>query len=216
MDISIIIISSAKNKELYKMTQNTIDLAFNASDLKKEIIVVESENVKYNNIDIQLSSNNMSLNYNKFLNMGINVSNGEYIALCNNDLLFYENWDVDIINRMKKFDILSASPYNSNKIYFEDDNIIYGYKIGSILCGWCIVVNKNVFNIIGKINEGVEFWYSDNLYAKQLEIGKIKHALIKNSCVKHLHSQTLRTLNYSDKKKYTTDQGHIYKKIENL
>lgn len=215
MDISIIIVSSAKNKELYKMTQNAIDLAFNASNLKKEIIVVESENVKYNNVDKQLSSNNMSLNYNKFLNMGINVSTSEYIALCNNDLLFYENWDIKIISAMKENNILSASPFN---IVYENNyvnnDIIYGYKIGKIICGWCIVVNKKVFEIISELNEGVEFWYSDNLYAKQLEKNKIKHALIKNSCVRHLHSKTLSTLSYIDKKKYTTNQGHIFYNIK--
>jgi len=215
MILTIIIVSSAKNKQLEEMTQQAINTASFKNNISKEIIVVESENVQYDNVNIKLSSNNLSLNYNRFLNMGIEKSSGDFIALCNNDLFFYENWDEEIISVMLKNNILSASPYNSKpRLINDNDKIVFGYQIFEVLCGWCIVANREVIKKIKKLNESVEFWYSDNLYSAQIQKHNIKHALIKTSFVKHLLSQTFRTLNKELQQKYTDDQKQIFDNIK--
>ena len=45
---------------------------------------------------------------------------------------------------------------------------------------------------IGGFDYPVNFWYSDNVYAEQLKAAGIKHALVGNSIVRHLESQSLR------------------------
>jgi len=54
-----------------------------------------------------------------------------------------------------------------------------------------------------KLSERVSLWYSDNIYADELIRNGIKHALVKNSVVKHLGSATI---NYSV---YATDSDYI-------
>lgn len=212
MKLSIIIVSSSKNEELKKITQQAINTAKFCSDLEKEIILVESEDIKFENIDKFISSKNLEINYNHFLNLGILQATGDYIALCNNDLIFHKDWDTNIIRIMEENQILSASPLNLKpKEILNEFTKGYGIGITAQVYGWCIIINKKVIEIIGKLDEAVEFWFSDNLYAEQLKKYKIEHALIKNSFVEHLKSKSHKILPKDSGNKYTTGQLQNFK-----
>jgi glycosyltransferase involved in cell wall biosynthesis len=205
MKLSVIFVSNSYNKELQMMTQNAINTAC-TGEINKEIIIIESSGEKFENADKIIYEKN-SFNYNKFLNIGIRESSGNYLALCNNDLIFLKNWD-QIVKIMQDNNILSASPFSENKCghkskYKRDSGIYYGYRIGHELLGWCVVISKQVFTIIGSLDESKRFWYSDNLYAKQLIKNKIKHALITNCIVQHLCSKTLSLLDKDKQFEYT-------------
>jgi hypothetical protein len=117
---------------------------------------------------------------------------------------------------MAENNILSASPFSDNKCAFKsnyfygDKKIHFGYDIGITLLGWCIIVNRIIFNTINKLNESCNFWHSDNLYAQQLSKYNINHALICESLVTHIGSKTISVLDEQNIKKLTIDQHTTY------
>jgi hypothetical protein len=143
-------------------------------------------------------------NYNACLNFGIEHTNTEYVALCNNDLVFQKGWE-KITDVMNYFELLSASPlseYSTHRhAYKKCNNIYYGYQIGHELLGWCIVINREILQQIKKLDETYKFWCSDNAYADQLQKANIKHALVCNSIVNHIGGGS-KTVNTMAKPKY--------------
>ncbi|MDD5650282.1 MAG: hypothetical protein PHF86_07700 [Candidatus Nanoarchaeia archaeon] len=212
LDLSIVIVSSARTESLVSMTQQAINTSMLQSDVSKELILLEDNNVSYDNVNKLIDTSNIEFNYNKFLNIGIDYCDGEFIALCNNDLVFEKNWDSVIVDTMRKNKILSASPISGHLVDENKESIVWGYKIGKIVLGWCIVINRYVLELIGKLDESVTFWYSDNLYVNQLKKNKICHALICNSIVNHLCSKTVECLNKDLRLKYTKNQKMIFEK----
>lgn len=150
-------------------------------------------------------------NYNDRLNLGLFICNkenkSEYIAFCNNDLYFHERWALNAIRDMEKHGYLSACPHNSRNGF---EGVKEGYRVGKRVLGWCIITNKKVFDYIGKFDTPVNFWYSDNVYAIQIQCAGIKHALIGSSKVRHLVSKTLKKLPPQQQTEYMKKQEKAF------
>lgn len=189
--MDIIIVSNGRNGYLRTVTKHAIDTCVMSSSLItfNFIIVEQSERVNYNRIPRTKTVHyDFEFNYNHCLNLGLQHSTTKFIALCNNDLDFRPYWAENIITAMGDT-YLSASPSRHGR----RKGIIEGYKIAEHINGWCIVINRAVMDKIGKLDEGVKFWYSDDIYADQLRAQGIKHILVNHSLVRHLGSRTLRT-----------------------
>jgi len=200
MIVDIIIISHAKTATLFDLTQATID-SCHASDknVTFNILVLEQEpNVIYR--DCVTGFTKGEFNYNAYMNLGISMTGNKYVCLCNNDLVFGKDWAANIIAAMKENELLSACPAQKEKTGIE-----YGYANSHHMNGWCIMCDRNLFDIIGEIDTRFKFWFADNAYAEQLKKYDIKHAVVNNSVVKHLGSSTLKTLDTITNKSFTTE-----------
>lgn len=210
--MDILFISNAKTEALYQITKSAIDsLLKSETEIKFNIIVIEQTEREYEYATtLQVSG---KFNYNKFLNLGIGYCKSEYIALCNNDLVFQSGWANAIIKAMKEHSLLSASPMCpvSHKTQRNLQPLNYGYEIYYRLCGWCIVVNKQIFKSIGKLDESFPFWYADNCYGNQIRKAGIEHAMIRDSKVIHLGSKTLKTLPPLTQRGLTHEETARYK-----
>lgn len=69
---------------------------------------------------------------------------------------------------------------------------------------------KETIQKIGQLDESMEFWYSDNVYADQLKANGLRHGLFCNIQVDHLGSKTLKTLPYRDQRKYSINAKAKY------
>lgn len=213
MKVDIIILSKGDTPEKRKMTQETIDTCHaSEEDIQFDILVYEGHwGTTYK--DCKTLHYTEEFHYNRLMNKGISDTNNPYVCLCNNDLIFMKGWASKIIKVMEEGNYLSASP---NHTPYAKEAIREGYRIG--VCGevkgWCIFTDRKLYEKIGKIDESVSFWYSDNVYADQLEAQGIKHVLVRNSFVKHLESVTLNEAPDEIKKKLTEDQGEIYAKVD--
>lgn len=165
-----------------------------------EIIIVES-NKSYLDIakypsNINVIVPNEVFNFHKFLNIGIESATGNYLALCNNDLIFHENWFSEILKISENHpSILSFSPVANPAEIKSNSGFTLGYKVRTHIMGWCIVVKKEIFDKIGMLDETFDFYYADNDYAQVLIKHNIKHALVKACYVEHLDKKT-RTEKY--------------------
>lgn len=213
MKLSAIILAMTTTEELFAMTLNCINsLVASERDIDMEIIVIES-NKRYLDSNftfphyVKVIVPESDFNFHKFLNIGIKVSNGDYVALCNNDLLFYSNWFSEILKvKEKNPSIESFSPSGKIDDYSFIKEFELGYKVRTHIMGWCIVANREVFSRIGFLDETFDFNYADNDYAMTLKKYNIKHALVKSSKVEHLEREKR-----NEKKE---DVGFGYKKLQ--
>lgn len=154
-------------------------------------------------------------NYNACLNFGILHTTTEYIALCNNDIMFSKDW-AKITERMKSNNVISASPFSHYSQhrhgYKADGTIHYGYWVGHELLGWCLVIHRDLIGIIGKLDESRKFWCSDDVYSDQLRQFGIKHMLDCGSIVDHIGggSKTLNTIPKTIYQDFTINEYNRY------
>lgn len=204
--IDIIFVADTTNLSHQSMTQAAIKSCCAAEKrMKMNFIVVDGNQNTRGFWNAKTVTYDFEFNYNKCLNVGIEQGNNEYIALCNNDLLFYKSWAKNIIDAMKK-GYMSASPYDRGT---QITGCREGYGIAKEIKGWCIVIRRDLLDIIGPLADPVTFWFSDNVYAEQLKKHKIKHILCYDSRVFHLKSKTLITS--QKKREYTTGQGEKFR-----
>lgn len=198
--IDIIILSYAKNETLHGVTEQTIRSVLESEDPEKirfDILVIESaKDVKpYAFPNTSTIYPDTKFGYNKYLNIGIRETRNEFICLCNNDLIFQENWASEILKAMNNDpDLLSANPFCPNfheKEGFEPNSPpVEGYF--GVLGGWCIFVKRKIFDIIGLFDENLIFWYCDADYCQTLVKYGVKNCLVPTSVVTHLRSESLK------------------------
>ena len=232
--IDVVIISWARNEELVQVTKDgIISLVENDEGVTYHIYVVESnKDIKYEDMEeyqrkwmhtIETVYTDETFGYNKYLNIGRRLGNSPYVALCNSDLTYEKNWATNIINEMERHNALSASPWcpqtqGPNTPHLH--NVYVGYRVRGELAGWCIVQKRKIYEQIEDLNEGVSFWYSDNIYADEIQARGIKHILVPSSVVNHHEfslGKTGSTLNDEEQKKITILEFNNYKSaIETL
>ena len=101
-----------------------------------------------------------------------------------------------------------------NGCQFPQGDFIYeGYEIAYHVSGWCLFITKEAYKKIGKLDERVDFWYSDNLYANQLKEHGLRHGLFCNARVDHICSQTLNTMPMKIKREYSLGQLAKYNNL---
>ena len=152
-------------------------------------------------------------NYNRSLNRGYKKAEHDYIAFCNNDLIFTPGWFDKLLPHFNEYDSLSPYCPLTHKKWWKNklpSGIVEGFTIGKILAGWCFVMKRKTYIKIGSFDEDVDFWYSDDIYADQLKFHGLKHALVCDSYVMHKGSSTLTELPPAELKRLTFNQRYLY------
>lgn len=215
--ISIIILSKTTDESSFNLLEETLfSLQKSQTWCKhkiKEIVVVENSTKEFkvqSIIPIKFINNTNEFNYNRFLNYGVEQlkHKTDYIAVCNNDLIFHTTW-LSILD----YDYPSMSPKCSltqSQKHFTKPTM--GYRTAQELAGWCIILKPEVWKQIKGFDESVSFWASDDCYREQLLEHNIEHWIIPECRVDHVGvgSNTLKNLPQEEKKKLTFDQVKIY------
>jgi hypothetical protein len=201
-----LIIVSQSMPVLIPITQQCIDSA-RQDGVKLNIIVIETGQPYKYNVD-RIIEYNGEFNYNRALNIGLKHAKNEIHILANNDIIFHPGWSV-IGDCMKTNGYHSASVVEG-KQKFKRGFIYDSYHIGEGMNGWCIFIDDYVIEKIGKLDETMKFWFSDNLYAMQLQSAGIKHGLFTNVQVDHLESRTLKRLPVRDQRRYQIGELHKF------
>jgi len=199
-EIDIIILSYAQNLKLKNITERCINSLLKSEDKRKikfNIIVIESEKkmLSYQYKNTTTIYPDEEFGYNKYMNIGIEMSSAKYVCLCNNDLIFHPLWATEILRAFDKFyDLSSASPLCSihhPRLGLGLNTGIYpGYRNRYEVAGWCLFLKRDVFRLIGRLDENYKFWCADSDYANMLSVMRIGHALISSSRVDHIEGAT--------------------------
>ena len=223
INIDIIILSYSKNDELKELTQQTIDtllLSEKPNQIHFEILVIESEK-KISPFRFKGSKTiypKEPFGFHRYLNIGITQSNNKYICLCNNDLIFGNNWASELLNYFNSFpQLMSANPicpnFEPTKKLMNSKSMVWANKnniFEGVLTGWCIFVRRSIFDKIGLLDERFEFWYADRDYGNTLLKHGVKHALIPSSKVIHLGNKSHGSMEEVEYDRMTLGQHSIY------
>lgn len=204
MSYDLIIVSKSTDKTI-AVTQRCIDTALAECDCY--VILIETGNpYRYSGVNKFIEYNGQ-FNYNRALNMGLKYAKGDIHILANNDLIFRQGWS-RIGELMRVNGYHSASAMSGDRL---PRGMLYeGYQVGKVLLGWCIFLDDYVLQKIGKLDESVSFWYSDNLYGAQIKAAGIKHALFTDVAVNHIGSYTMKLLPNRTQRHLALDERHIY------
>jgi len=207
VQIDVIILSYAKNTYLKGLTEQTITTLIQSEDPKKiefHILVIESEKSLY---PFQFEHSKTlypkeKFGFNKYLNIGLSITNNKFVCLCNNDLIFHQHWASEILAAMERdVDMMSATPF-CRKYHQTNGFLAYAPPVEGYLgvfTGWCVFVKRTIFNRIGRLDENLVFWYCDNDYVQLLLKYNIKNVLVSTSFITHLGSESLKDI---DEKTY--------------
>lgn len=221
MNVDIIILSMTNNKELYQLTTNAVNslkASENPTNIQFDITIIES-NKAYNEKIYPYPGCNIIIpeeefHYNRFCNIGLDNTHNEWVALCNNDLIFHPQWFsaiLDVYN--KNNNIRSFGTWNTinnwhGKYFPNHPDEIYGYTVSREITGWNIVFRREILEKIGKLPEHVNFWYSDNVYADAIYKAGISHCLVGNAIVDHIISASSKYVPHEQLAQMTQGQ-HI-------
>lgn len=210
MTYDLIIVSQSKG-ELIEITQNCIDSALqDGADVNVILVETSGTKVNYKNVNEYIMYSG-TFCYNHALNLGLEKVKGDVFILANNDLIFHPGWS-RIGPLMQINGYHSASAINGAENKFPLGNHVFdGYDISQILKGWCIFMDRYCLEAIGKLDESVVFWYSDDLYALQLQNAGIMHGLFCNIRVDHIASKTLKRQPSRIQRQYAIGEGYKFK-----
>uniref|UniRef100_A0A6M3KCV1 Putative glycosyltransferase n=1 Tax=viral metagenome TaxID=1070528 RepID=A0A6M3KCV1_9ZZZZ len=186
--IDLVVVSDCKTDALYQTTLKCIS-SWRKYNTEGEIYVIEKQPIHFDGCISVFQPE--PFNYNRCLNLGYLLSKAEYFCFANNDVEFLSPVPIE---KLEKYD--SISPVNTLWMHHKKvTKDIKGYGVGVYVTGWCIANKRSAMEKIGGFNDIVEFWYSDNIYALQLQKAGLIHALIADWAIKHHASQTLFSSN---------------------
>jgi GT2 family glycosyltransferase len=186
-NIDVVIVSDAKTQELKEITEQALGTV--GEDVN--VIVIESnKNIHYEGVTVIYPD--VPFNYNEYLNIGASYGTADYIFFSNNDVIFYEDWDFNLMNNMKRLNVVSASPICPEVALLLNIDLFsgnyYGYEIISRFCGWAFMWTRKFYDYVGGLDETFKFWCSDNVTVEQLLRHNKKHILVTSSVVQHINS----------------------------
>src|ERR1700761_8999095 len=125
-NIDIIILSYAKSDLLKQMTIdaiNSLETSENSEKIIFNTVVLESNKAlkpfQYPRTTTIYPEE--AFGYNKYLNIGIQMTHNSYVCLCNNDLIFHKNWATEILEAFDQHpELSSANPYSENFGYADE------------------------------------------------------------------------------------------------
>lgn len=146
--------------------------------------------------------------YNHYLNLGIQATSAPWAVLANNDLVFHPGWFAAMQRIHTQHPaILSFCPFDQQSPYlsytrYAQRDFHEGYQVPITLVGWCVVVRREVFNILGPFDERFDLYFQDNDFARTLQAHGVRHAMVPASFVHHLGGYTTGQADASGTAKY--------------
>lgn len=186
--VDVIMLSKAMKYRDSLMTQQAIDSCIQgANGLPVNIIVMEGGIGQYRNaVTIPKRA---KFNYNQFANEGAALGKADWIMVANNDLEFADGWLHNLISAGNDV----VSPHEPTDI--RQKGIIeneQGFECGRHFSGWCFMISRKLWLEIGKFDEDVDFWCSDDVVIEQVKAAGVTPMLVKQSIVRHAGSVTLK------------------------
>jgi GT2 family glycosyltransferase len=171
-----------------------------------EIVLVESSSnydsgvFTYPDSVTIVRSSEKQFNFHRNLNLGYEHSIGQFIAFCNNDLVFHPKWFQHILKVAENMTIKAFSPVDPKepKLPKEvrlNNKYVEGYEIQKYFKGWCFVVRREVFQIIGKFDERFNFYFADSDFIMTLFKYNLSHVAVMEAKVEHIQKKAANSYN---------------------
>lgn len=217
MEADVIILSNTKDEKMFDLLKQAVDTLHDRDpDHVFNVYIIESNKNLSSTFTHKLSEirgkfiiPQEEFNYNLYLNIGVRECKSDYIVISNNDVVYYDNWFTNILRQFKKDpELMSVSPIDrlwqrhTEQFFSSSKEIHIGHRTSYEFAGWCFVVKKEVFKILGSFDERFKFYYQDNDWVELYNLYKIKHGICTTSNVHHLLSKSHKLLEGEEAKLY--------------
>ena len=199
MKTDVLILSYCKDAAHFQMNLKCLETLLDSeAEGSFEILVIESnkafheEGYAYPWPEVKVLIPEEDFNFNRFLNLGLAQTTGEWVAICNNDLVFEKGWHSALMKvRSQNPDLRSLCPMDDQSEYtpaaqFSARDHYRGYRIRTEFVGWCYVVERKAIEEIQAFDERFGFYYQDDDFAMSLRKHCISHAMVPGSRVHHV------------------------------
>lgn len=203
--LSVIILSYALDDDIYNLNKQAIESLLSSEvwpSGRLQILLIESnkENpyqYSYPNVDVLIP--NEKFGFHRFFNIGIEHTDGEYIAFCNNDIIFHKGWFsairkvADNHQRLLCFSPIDDSgdyPKMSPEALPRDKAYYRGWEHQKHFAPWCFVWKRKVFDITGPFDETIDFYGADCDELNMMSRNALWGVVCPKSVVNHLAGQT--------------------------
>lgn len=201
--IDIVILSYAADDELRQVTIDCL-ASLARSEVPEKVsfcvVVVESNRSlrPYQYPGTTTIYPDVPFGYNRYLNIGLDLGKSRLVCLANNDLDYQPGWATAILLAAEKHPaVLSFSPvdpwFHKHHGLETMSPVVLGYEKMKHVTGWCLIVRRELFQVVGKLDEKLEFWYVDDDYIKTLMKFGVRHAIVRDSRVYHKSGKTLQS-----------------------
>ncbi len=224
--LSIIILSYAIDNDIYEMNCRCLSSLFESEQWQKEeleVLLIESNKQSAYQYDerVRVLIPDETFNFHRFLNIGLDESKGEYLAFCNNDIVFQASWWTAIKKvkqanpRFMCFSPLDRSyPMMMEEKMLSTKDYFIGWENKRHFAAWCFVWERKVFDVIGPFDEVFDFYGADDDELMTLRKYAIPNVLVTNSEVKHLSQvvtikEGINKYRITDKEEYPLSKKEI-------
>lgn len=242
MKISVIILSYAIDEDVYRMNCRAIESLFASEEWEltneREISNLQSpiSNVK-SSLEVLLIESNREAKYtydsrvrvmvpeenfgfHRFFNIGLEQTSGEFVAFCNNDIVFQKGWWSAIMKVKKEHPrFMCFSPVDSSYPMMAEEiatgkEYTIGWENKRHFAAWCFVWERKVFKTIGLFDEIFDFYSADDDELQTLHYWAIPNVLVTGSEVKHLSQVVTKKVGINkyavtDKERYPLSEYEI-------
>lgn len=203
--LSVIILSYAIDDDIYEMNCRALKSLVESetwTDENLQVLLIESKKdstytYPWSNVEVLIPEEDFG--FHKFFNIGINKTNGEYIAFCNNDIIFKPGWFgeikkvADAHKRFKCFSPVDDSgdyPKMTPEALPRDKDYYKGWDHQKHFAPWCFVWKREVFDITGPFDETFDLYGADGDELFTLSRNALWSVVCTKSVVNHLAGQT--------------------------
>lgn len=132
---------------------------------------------------------------NRSWNEGIRIAKSigcKHIAILNNDLELYEDWERYMMKLLEDKSIGVVSPYSTHGNKLPDKWPCMGdlNPLGFDILGCCFMFRADLIDAIGYIPETLHTYYGDNWFSEAAKHAGLKVVYCKDSLVHHYYQQT--------------------------
>lgn len=215
-NIDIIFLAYTKDASYHRMLLNALyTLRHSETEYNFDVKIIESNrNYKQEGFDYPdclVITPAEEFNYNLYLNYGLEHSANDWVVVCNNDLLFTQGWFSSIMKHQANYpELKSISPYEpfwhiQRGFDIDRYNLFFGDRVSYELCGWCLVIHREIIDNCRLFDPGFSFIYQDNDYRETIKKAGYIHALAGDSVVYHLRFKS-HSLIPESKREYMFEQ----------
>ncbi len=203
--LSVIILSYAIDNDIFEMNCRALKSLTESetwTDENLQVLLIESKKdstytYPFPNVKVLIPKEDFG--FHKFFNIGISKTNGEYIAFCNNDIIFKPGWFSEIkkiANAHKRFKCFSPIddsgdyPKMAPEALPRDKDYYKGWEHQKHFAPWCFVWKREVFDITGPFDETFDLYGADADELHTLSHNALWSVVCTKSVVRHLAGQT--------------------------
>ena len=195
--LSVIILSYAIDEEVYRMNCKAIESLFASeewADGELEVLLIESNREAKYTYDsrVRILIPEEKFGFHRFFNIGLEQTSGEFVAFCNNDIVFQKGWWSAIMKVKKEHPrFMCFSPVDSSYPMMAEEiatgkEYTIGWENKRHFAAWCFVWERKVFRTIGLFDETFDFYSADGDELLTLRKYAIPNVLVTDSEVKHI------------------------------